>query len=167
MEKKFPNIQEALIGCLFVLAASLALLMVGQDPHGGEHMKDLLAGQILWVSWAQIGWVAVLYTVILAIWFKARDRLGRFGFYALFACTITASVQLVGVYLVFASLILPAIASRHAKHRLAAAYGVGTAGIISGIALSGLLDLITGPAIVCAMTAVSIIMMLCSDKKKC
>jgi zinc/manganese transport system permease protein len=167
MEKKFPDIQEALIGCLFVLVASLALLLVGQDPHGGEHMKDLLAGQILWVSWQQIGWTTILYAVILAVWFGKHEKLGRFGFYALFACAITASVQLVGVYLVFASLILPAIASRHAQHRLSTAYAIGAAGIVSGIALSGLFDLITGPAVVCTMTAATVIMMLCSGGKKC
>ncbi|HEY1096512.1 MAG TPA: metal ABC transporter permease, partial [Alphaproteobacteria bacterium] len=116
-EKFFPDIQEALIGCLFVFAASLALLIVGQNPHGGEHMKDILAGQILWVSWSQLLMVAVIYAVVLLIWFKARHRLNRFGFYGLFAVTVTASVQLVGVYLVFASLILPAVASRHEKKR--------------------------------------------------
>lgn len=79
-ERKFPDIQEALIGCLFVLSASVALLLIGQNPHGGEHLKDLLAGQILWVLWSQIGLVAVLYTALLGAWFGFRNRLGRAGF---------------------------------------------------------------------------------------
>ena len=59
-ERRHPDIQEALIGCLFVLSASVALLLIGQNPHGGEHIKDLLAGQILWVLGPQIAVVAVL-----------------------------------------------------------------------------------------------------------
>ena len=111
-EQRFPDTQEALIGCLFVLAASLALVLLGQNPHGGEHMKDLLAGQILWVLPSQLITVAALYAVLLAVWFTLKERLGRSGFYVVFALAVTASVQLVGVYLIFASLIMPALAAR-------------------------------------------------------
>ncbi len=152
-EKHYPDIQEALIGCLFVFSASLALLLLGQNPHGGEHMKDLLAGQILWVSPLQLMLIGAMYSVVMTIWFLARHRLNRFGFYALFAVTVTASVQLVGVYLVFASLILPAIAARHTntKKQLGVAYGVGVAGLTGGLLLSSLFDYPTGPAIVCTL----------------
>lgn len=111
-ERRWPEIQEALIGSTFVVAASLAVLLLSRDPQGGEHLSELLTGQILWVSAPQIYYLAGLYAVLLAIWGTLRERVGRMGFYLIFALAITASVQLVGVYLVFASLILPALATR-------------------------------------------------------
>ena len=148
-ERRWPDVQEALIGVLFVLAASGGMLLVANNPHGGEHLRDLLAGQILWVSVAQLLPVAALTAAILALWFWLGDRLGRFGFYGLFAFAVTASVQLVGVYLVFASLIVPALACRlyPPRIRLAAGYGVGAAGYVLGLGLSVLLDLPSGAVV--------------------
>lgn len=152
-EKRFPDMQEALIGCLFVLAASMALLLVGQNPHGAEHMKDLLAGQILWVSYHQLIMVAVLYVLLLSVWFTRKSSIGHSGFYVVFAMTVTASVQLVGVYLVFASLIMPALSVRRfqGRRQLTAGYATGAAGLAVGLIASSLLDLATGPTIVCAL----------------
>src|ERR1041384_1263599 len=117
-ERKRPEVQEALIGILFVLASTAQILLLANDPHGGENLKDLLAGQILWVSTAQLIRTAVLTAIFALVWFLWRDRIGRIGFYVLFAIVVTASVQLVGVYLVFTSLIVPAVATyRHAPHR--------------------------------------------------
>ncbi len=114
-EARWPEIQEALIGSSFVVAASLAVLLLAGDPHGGEHLSELLTGQILWVSPSQLVQIAAIYAVLLGFWHTAGNRLAdrTCGFYLIFALAITASVQLVGVYLVFASLILPALAVRH------------------------------------------------------
>lgn len=151
-ERRWPDIQEALIGLMFVLAASLGILLVANNPHGGEHMKELLAGQILWVGWGALGPVAILYGLLLAAWFGLRRRLGARGFYLLFALMVTASVQLVGVYLVFASLIAPAVATRAlGRARLAAGYGLGAAGYAGGLLLSAAYDLPAGAAIVCCL----------------
>ena len=149
-ERRWPDVQEALIGVLFVLAASGGMLLVANNPHGGEHLRDLLAGQILWVSTAQLLPVAAMAAVILALWFGLGDRLGRFGFYGLFAFAVTASVQLVGVYLVFASLIVPALACRlyPSRIRLAAGYAVGAAGYMLGLGLSVFFDLPSGAMVV-------------------
>jgi zinc/manganese transport system permease protein len=150
MERRWPDVQEALIGVLFVLAASGGMLLVANNPHGGEHLRDLLAGQILWVSTAQLLPVAVLVAAILVLWFGFRGRLGRFGFYGLFAFAVTSSVQLVGVYLVFASLIVPALACRlyPSRTRLAVGYVVGATGYILGLGLSVLFDLPSGAVVV-------------------
>ena len=102
-ERKRPEVQEALIGILFVLASTAQILLLANDPHGGENLKDLLAGQILWVSNAQLIRTAVLTAVFALVWFMWREQIGRIGFYVLFALVVTASVQLVGVYLVFTS----------------------------------------------------------------
>ncbi len=81
--------------------------------HGSEHLRDLLVGQILWAQPSRLAWAAAVYAVILALWFGARERIGQVGFYALFAVAVTVSVQLVGLYLVFATLIVPPLATAH------------------------------------------------------
>ncbi len=158
-EKRWPDVQEALIGVLFVLAACAGILLLANNPHGGEHLKDLLVGQILWVSYGQLLPVALLTAVILTLWFGAGKRLGRIGFYAMFALAVTASVQLVGVYLVFASLIIPALASRfhQARRRLVVGYVVGVLGYAIGLALSAVLDLPSGAVVVWTLAACGII----------
>ncbi len=145
-EKRWPDIQEALIGALFVLAACAGLLLLANNPHGGEHLKDLLVGQILWVNYGQLASTAALAAVLLAFWFGAGARLGRVGFYTMFAVAVTASVQLVGIYLVFASLIVPALATRRLTggSQLLWGYATGITGYAAGILASALFDFPTG-----------------------
>ncbi|MEO7252170.1 MAG: metal ABC transporter permease [Arenimonas sp.] len=159
-DRRWPEYQEPLIGTLFVLAATGGLLLLANNPQGGEHLKDLLVGQILWVSFSQLIPAAVLSALLLAFMWWRRGRLAGLIFYALFALAITASVQLVGVYLVFASLIVPALATAgmSGKRQLITAYVIGAAGYASGLALSAVLDLPSGALIVwtlaaCAMLA--------------
>ena len=148
-EQRWPQIQEALIGSLFVLASSGSILLLATNPQGGEQLKELLVGQVLWVSYEQLIPVAILYTVILGIWFKLSDRATSLHFYLLFALTITASVQLIGVYLVFATLILPALAIRNiSKFSLRYGYMIGATGYFLGLVFAALLDLPAGAMIV-------------------
>lgn len=149
-EKRWPEVQEAQIGVIFVLAATAGLLLVARDPHGSEHLQDLLAGQILWVSYGQLLFPAVGAALILALLFMFQNRLGRLGFYLVFALAVTASVQLVGVYLVFTSLIVPALAVRNypPRTRLWMAYLAGIVGYAAGLVLSTLYDLPSGALIV-------------------
>lgn len=153
-ERRAPQRQEALIGVLFILAACAGILLLAGNPHGGEHLKDLLVGQILWVNAKQLAWLAALSALLLVAmalgWVR---RLGRFGFYAVFALAVTASVQLVGVYLVFASLIIPALGTgaMRGRARLWTALGIGVAGYGLGLAASALWDLPSGAVIVWAL----------------
>ena len=155
-ERRAPAQQEALIGVMFILAACAGLLLLAGNPHGGEHLKDLLVGQILWVNWTQLGGLAALTAALLAAtalgWI---ERLGRFGFYGAFALAVTASVQLVGVYLVFSSLIIPALATSVTPRarRMPLAYAIGAAGYALGLALSALFDLPSGAVIVWTLAA--------------
>ncbi|MDD4928536.1 MAG: metal ABC transporter permease [Gallionella sp.] len=179
IERRFPDIKEACIGLTFVLAASGGILLMSHDVHAGEHLKDLLAGQILWASTDQLIATASLSAVLLLVWRWSlrqgspeqcsflrqaqdersrrdqdgrQDKLGHLGFYALFALAVTASVQLVGVYLVFASLIVPALATyRIVEKRMLWAFGIGLSGYAVGLLLSALFDLPGGAAIVWAM----------------
>ena len=159
-ERRWPDIQEALIGLLFVFAAAAGIVLLAGNPHGGEHLRDLLAGQILWAGWGQIGVVAALSAVVLAgrAWFARRGSGEGFAFYALFAVAVTASVQLVGVLLVFASLIAPAVATSamSGRRRLVVAYLAGAAGYALGLGLSLRADLPAGAVVVCCLGLIAI-----------
>ena len=122
-------------------------------------MQDLLVGQILWSTWSSLVPVVLLHAVLLTVWFKWHKQIGQKGFYVIFAFTVTASVQFVGVYLVFASLILPALATRRmsGNRRLIAGYLTGAASFLVGIIASSLFDLPTGAVIVWAMAAVALV----------
>lgn len=157
-ERRWPEVQEALIGVLFVLAATASILLLAHNPHGGEHLKDLLVGQILWVSYSQLSLSGVVSALVVALWFGARSHLARLGFYVLFAFAVTVSVQLVGVYLVFASLIIPALATRHyTAKRLAMAYGLGALAYALGLLASAWWDLPSGAVIVWSMALLGIV----------
>ncbi len=152
-EKHLAALQEAVIGVVFVVAASAEIILFSFNPHGAEHLKDLLVGQILWVTPEQLVPVAALYAAVLAVYLLRDLARRRVLFYAVFAITVTASVQLVGVFLVFASLIIPALAARITATRrpLPFAYGFGLVGYVLGLLSSAFLDFPTGAAIVCAL----------------
>jgi zinc/manganese transport system permease protein len=153
-ERRWPEVQEAMIGVMFVVAASAAVLLLAGNPHGGEHLRDLLIGQILWVKPSGLPLDALFYGLILAAWIGLRERIGRIGFYVLFALAVTLSVQLVGLYLVFITLVVPALATWYVRrHRMVLAYLIGGAGYAAGLLLSVAADLPSGSAIVCAMAA--------------
>jgi len=161
-DRHWPKAQEALIGVLFVAAASAEFLILADNPHAGEHVKDMLAGQILWVGWDTLWPVALFYIALFAVWIGMRDRLGLLGFYGIFALAVTQSVQIVGIYLVFASLILPALAARCVSPRwgLATGYAVGIAGYGGGLLISALADLPSGPTIVLTLLAAFLVVAL-------
>jgi zinc/manganese transport system permease protein len=156
-ESRFEAIQEALIGLLFVLAATGGILLLANNPRGGEELKDLLVGQILWVDVHTLAPAVIVSALVVAIWMKGHERFGRIGFYSLFALSVTVSVQLVGIFLVFASLIAPAIAVRNvARHALPIGYAVGLSGYALGILLSAQFDLPTGAIIVWALIGLAL-----------
>jgi zinc/manganese transport system permease protein len=149
-ERKWPQVQEAQIGVAFVLAATAGILLLAKNPHGGEHLRDLLAGQILWVGYARLTLPLAATLVIVALWFGLGARLSARAFYLLFALAVTVSVQLVGVYLVFATLIVPSLGTRDwgERVRLPLAYVIGVGGYAIGLVLSAALDLPSGALIV-------------------
>jgi zinc/manganese transport system permease protein len=151
-ERRMGALQEAVIGVVFVVAASAELILLGFNPHGAEHLKDMLVGQILWVEPRELIPVALVYAAVLIAIAVFDLRRQRLLFYLLFAVTITVSVQLIGVFLVFASLILPALAAAALRQRrLGFGYLVGLAGYALGLVVSFFADLPTGAAIVCAL----------------
>lgn len=147
-ERYWPEIQEALIGITFVLAATTGVLLLAGNPHGAEHLSDLLAGQLLWVTTDQLETAAMIYLPVIVLWYWLGA--GRLRFYLLFAVTVTVSVQLVGIYLVFSSLIIPAVAIRRLQGfaAIAAGYGLGVMAFAGGLLCSLWLDWPAGPAVV-------------------
>ena len=160
-ERRFPDLLQAIIGTSFVLAATLAILLLAGDPHGGEELKDLLVGQILFATPDLLWPVGIVYAAVLGAWFGlGPHRLKRAGFYLLFAVVVALSVQLVGVYLVFTTLIIPALVVRghDGRRALGFGWGLGLSAYAVGLVASALWDLPTGALIVWALAACGAIM---------
>lgn len=153
LSRRMAGELEAMIGCLYVLAAVAAMLLLANDPHGAELLKQLMSGQILWVSWDQLWLPALVSSAVLALIMARPTLLDGPAFYLLFALVITLSVELVGVYLVFSTLILPALAVNRltGSRALGWAYGVGLCGYLTGLVLSAMFDLPSGAMIVATL----------------
>jgi len=157
-EKHYPQLQEAIIGIVFVLAATGGFILLSNNPHGHEHITDLLSGQILWVGYHQLVPLALVSVIVMLIWFRYPGVRHNLGFYILFAIAITSSVQLIGIYLVFSSLIIPALVVHKLRHALLWGYIVGASGYFVGLILSTLFDLPAGPAIVWSLAIIGLVL---------
>ena len=173
--------QEAIIGIAYAVASAATILAMSHATSESEHLRDMLVGNILAVSWKEVGETAALYAAIglfhyvfrrqfLAISLdhaKAeRDglnvRFWDFLFYASFGFVVTSSVLIAGVLLVFCYLIVPSVAAMlyadRVLPRLAIGWTMGTVVSALGIYLSVELDLPTGAAMVCTFGLVLVLM---------
>jgi zinc/manganese transport system permease protein len=141
-------------------------LLLAGDPHAGDHLTDLLAGQLLWVDSEQLAAVAAVYVPVLLLWFLLGP--GRLLFYLLFAITVMASVQLVGVYLVFSSLIIPALAVRRLQGTAAivGGYGLGTLAFAVGLLCSLWFDWPAGPTVVWMLALLGVVLAAIISKRQ-
>ena len=178
--KKTKIPQEAFIGIVYAVSAAASILVMSRAPEGGEHVKDMLVGNILVVDWEVVARTAALYAVIGALhWFlrkplleisrdpEAAARSGRkvwawdLFFYATFGFIVTSSVSIAGVLLVFSYLIVPSVTamlfSRNLGTRLAIGWVMGTVVSILGMVLSYRFDLPTGATIVCSFGGVLVL----------
>ena len=149
LSRTWPAQREALIGLLYVLGASAALLGARQDAHGRERMTELLAADVLWAQGPQ---VAVLGACALAVGLLGarlqRDRV----FFPVFAVVASLAVPVLGLFLVFATLIAPALWQRAgAAPRWARLGAVAASGL--GLATSWALDAPSGACIALALSA--------------
>ncbi|MBI1909861.1 MAG: metal ABC transporter permease [Deltaproteobacteria bacterium] len=168
-EKRIP--QEAVIGVAFAVSSALALLVADRLPHGSEHLKFILTGNILWVGWHQIAKTAVIYAALGFLHYRFRrsfllvstdpEEAQRKGlrlwfwdllFYLSFGLVITSSVQIGGILLVFSFLIVPALIGflfyPDLRRRLLLGWLVGGLTSLAGITTSYLADWPTGAVIV-------------------
>lgn len=151
-----PAFREAMIGILYVVGASLATLLVSQDPHGAQHLAQTLSGDLLWVTPATLlPLLAMAVAVIAWQWLLPEQWQGRL-FLVLLSVAVTLTVELAGIYVVFTSLIAAPLMVCHLAGRstmlaiLAASFGQG-----AGLLASATLDLPAGPAVVIAMVLAS------------
>jgi zinc/manganese transport system permease protein len=170
--EKGPVPQEAIIGIVYVMASAAAILVADRTPRGGEAIKDILVGSLLWVTWPTILRLAGIYALVgifhwvlrrrfLTISFEPETALARgwrirwwdFWFYLSFGIVITFSVPIAGVLLVFSFLVVPAaIAFQFARRHGALAAISWVAGALAsalGLLVSFEYDLPTGPVVVC------------------
>jgi zinc/manganese transport system permease protein len=180
MARKYEKIipQEALIGIVYAMASAGVVLVVDHLAHGAEHIKDLLVGQILWVSWGEVIKTAVIYSSVGTVHFYFRkqllkasqdsDRAGNFTwdflFYALFGVVITSSASVAGVLLVFTYLIVPAIVAsmfvKSIRARLAFGWIMGTLVSFAALGLSHHWDMPAGALIVVSFTLIPLVLLL-------
>ena len=168
--------QEAIIGISYVVASGASILALSKATSESEHLRDMLVGNILAVSWPEVGTTAALYGAVglFHFIFRARFlaismaraaaeaggisiRLWDFLFYASFGLVVTSSVSIVGVLLVFSYLIIPSVGamlySESIGKRLAIGWTMGSLVSAAGVSLSLVLDLPTGATIVCTFGA--------------
>lgn len=165
IEKHFKEIAEAVIGCTFVLSATLVILVLANNPHGAEHINDILSGQLLFADWSRVVFAGIIFLMATALIYAKPEIFLKKYFYVVLACVITTSVQICGVYLVFASLIFPAVATSYMKDerkRRLTEYTGETFGFVFGLLVSYYFDLPAGPAVV---WAISLMMPLCLATK--
>src|SRR5881628_4245811 len=175
--------QEAIIGICYAVASAAAILAISKATSESEHLKDMLVGNILAVSWPEVGRTALLYGAIGAFHYVFRDkfllismdprraeaqglsiRFWDFLFYASFGFVVTSSVAIAGVLLVFCYLVVPSVAAilyaEDIGTRLAIGWTMGTVVSALGVYLSLRLDLPTGAAMVCTFGVVLALMAL-------
>ncbi len=163
--------QEAVIGIVYAVSAAIAILVMSKATQETEHLKEMLVGNILSVTWPELARTAVLYALVGAFHYVLRDRFllisldeeeaerrglnvrwWDFLFYISFGFVVTSSVAIAGVLLVFCFLIVPSVAAMLFASRLGPRLAIGwTMGALvsaGGVALSFVLDLPTGATIV-------------------
>lgn len=167
---KVPH--EAIIGIVYAVSSSAVILVLSRAPEGGEELKSLLVGHLLFVDWPELAKTALLYAVIgAALWWARkplllisqdpqqafnrgmRVRFWDLFFYMTFGFVVTSSVEMAGVLLVFTFLVVPSVCAAwtfdSVGKRLVLGWIFGVATSILGIIVSYTLDLPTGAAIVC------------------
>ncbi|MBA3297329.1 MAG: metal ABC transporter permease [Acidobacteria bacterium] len=175
--------QEAIIGITYAVASAAAILAMSQSTSQAEHLKDMLVGNIIAVSWPDVFKTAALYGAVGIFHYVLRKpflaisvqhdhpeatglnvRFWDFLFYASFGLVVTSSVAIAGVLLVFCYLIVPAVAAMlyadSIGGRLAIGWTMGTIVSALGVYLSLMLDLPTGATIVCTFGLVLVLMAL-------
>ncbi|MEO8431918.1 MAG: metal ABC transporter permease [Acidobacteriota bacterium] len=173
--------QEAIIGIVYAVSAAMAILIMSKATQETEHLKEMLVGNILSVTWPELGKTAVLYALVGLFHFVFRRkflaismdehaaeqsglnvRLWDFLFYMSFGFVVTSSVAIAGVLLVFCFLIVPSVTAMLFAERLGPRLAIGwTMGAIvsaAGVGLSFLLDLPTGAAIVATFGAALLVL---------
>ena len=145
--QRWPAQREALIGLLYVAGANLALWGASWEPHGRERLDQLLSADVLWAPWNAIAWLALCAVPVWLLALRWRHTLNRHAvFYPLFALVLSAAVPLLGLYLVFALLIAPALWT-FKGHSTAVAIALAVGACLLGLAVSWTWDAPSGACV--------------------
>nr|WP_315489272.1 metal ABC transporter permease [uncultured Rhodoferax sp.] len=161
LARRHPAHREALIGLVYVLGAGLAVLGASQDAHGREHLSELLAADVLWAGWPQVGLMAAL-AALGQVWrhvtmrWQVDSQWGDWAFYGWFAVAASVAVGVLGLWLVFAGLIVPAWLGLQgwSRTRRAAFVLLACAG---GLAVSSTLDWPSGACVIVALAGLGLV----------
>ncbi len=173
--------QEAIIGIVYAVSSAAAILVLDKAPHGGEAIKNMLVGSILFVTWPLIAKITLIYLVVGLLHYLLRKkfllisinpaqakqsglwiRFWDFVFYITFGFVVTSSVRIAGVLLVFSYLVVPAVCAmffvKNVMPRLLIGWGLGFSASVLGLCASAKWDLPTGASVV---TVFGIILIFC------
>lgn len=169
--------REVIIGCVYVVTTALSIVILSRSTQGMEELKSMFNGNILWVRWDEIALVAGLYALLCVLHLVFHKRfyalsfesetgarpgfLWEFLFFASFAVVITLAVNVAGVLLVFAFLIIPAFSasllSTSLLQRLLLGWALGILGSTAGLWLSFTADLPVGATVVSVLGLVPLV----------
>lgn len=168
-KRKIP--QEAIIGVTYAISSALIIILIDRSSHGAEHIKEMLIGNILWVTWPEVATTFILYTAVSLIHYLYRKQFLLISmhpeeaekqgynlkwwdllFYATFGLVITSSVKVAGVLLVFSFLVVPSLIgmlfASTIRNRLLLGWAVGFLASVFGLTLSYAMDFPTGACLV-------------------
>jgi zinc/manganese transport system permease protein len=174
--------QEAIIGITYAVASAAAILLLDRTAHGGEEIKAMLLGNILFVDWSTVWQTLLIYGAVGALHFRLRDRFFLIStdierarteglriwfwdlvFYASFGLVVTSSVRIAGVLLVFTFLVVPAACAvlffQGIRARLFFGWAMGFLGCVAGLLASVAGDFPTGASIV---TVFGLLLVICA-----
>lgn len=161
LARRWPAQREALIGLVYVAGSAASVLLVAFDPHGRERLAALMAADVLWVPWGAVGMLAAAALVVGMGLARGRRFLQRDAvFYPVFALALAVAVQTLGLYLVFAFLIGPALWVRQGL-RLRSAILAAVAASFAGMALSWALDWPSGACVALALCLTGLLSAAC------
>ncbi len=179
---KNKTTREVAIGCVYIVSMALGIVILSKTPHGGEKLKELLNGNMLWVTYSEIIGIGIVSAISLVLLYVFHNKFHQLSFedssdqkntflwellfFILFALVISMAVQIVGVLMVFAYLILPAFAASMVVTTFKNQYILGglfsvLITVIGGL-LSVICDLPTGATIVSVLGLLPIITSLLS-----
>lgn len=156
LARRWPEQREALIGLVYVAGASACVIGAAFDPHGRERLTALLAADVLWVRWPSAALLAAGAAVVLALAGRDGGRLARDAlFYPVFALALSVAVPALGLYLVFALLIAPALWTRRGAGWPRAVL-LAVAASLAGLGVSWALDWPSGASVAVLLCALGL-----------
>ncbi|MEK9657225.1 MAG: metal ABC transporter permease [bacterium] len=159
------NLQEAVIGVMYIIATATATGVISSTGMDGHHLREMLAGHLLFIQPTEL---IIAYGLYLGIglllislhryFLTTSSQKWNIVFYILFGAVVTSSVKMVGVLLVFSFLVIPLLSAvmftNTFKHQVLIGWGIGISASLVGLFVSMIIDV---PPSYCVMLILSLI----------